>query len=76
MKAITLRLSDTSHAILTDSATDEGVPLSQYVREAALLRAVVQKARAGDYDPAAQLGVITAVRAFLEAEDKRRRPKP
>lgn len=76
MKAITLRFSDSTYQMISDEAANEGISISQFLREAALTKTVITKARNGDYTLAQQLGIDQAVRSIAQAEDRRRKPKP
>lgn len=48
MRRTTMRFGVTAHEVISEAAAAEGITFSQYVREAALVRAAIQAARTGN----------------------------
>lgn len=72
VKGITIRFGDTTYAMIRREASLEGVSISAYTREAALMRAAIQMARRGEYMERDQTGLTEAARTFLELERQTR----
>lgn len=70
MPGITIRFGNDSYELIRSEARHEGITLTAFIREAALTRAAITKARRGDYDtlPA----IWDSVRHFLTEERRRR----
>lgn len=68
MRGITIRFGDSTYEMVKHEAALEGVSLSAFIREAALMRACIQRARRGEHDP----DLVEPIRAHLEAERQHR----
>lgn len=66
MKGLTIRFGDLTYGLLQDEARREGINLTAFIREAALARAYVNKARRGALDGNDEL--MECVGKLLEAE--------
>lgn len=67
MKGITVRFGDNSYELVQNEARKEGITMSAFIREAAMVRASLALARRGGpipYDG----GLTDAIRRYLEAE--------
>lgn len=70
MRGITVRFGNTLHQLITAEAKNEGVTPTAYIREAAISRMIIARARRGDFDNTE--AVNTAVRAWLAQADSKR----
>lgn len=61
MRGKTIRLTDSMWELLQEEADAEGVSLAQFVREAAIIRAIAQRTRRGELDPS-----LEAIAAAVE----------
>lgn len=66
MKGLTIRFGEVTYGLLQKEAQLEGVSLTAFIREAALARAFVARARRGAHDHDPEL--LACVARLLEAE--------
>ena len=69
MPGITIRLTDGTHQLIRQEADQEGVGMTAYIREAALMRAWYSYATREGIDHQA----VNEVRAWLRTQDRRHR---
>lgn len=66
MRGITVRFGDTTYDLIGQEAKVEGISPTAFIREATIIRAVVMRARRGEYDDPEYRDLIEAARTFLE----------
>lgn len=71
---LTVRFSPRTHALIKHEAEQEGVTITQFVREAALARAYLAIGRREDRVIGEMETLMELTRQVLSGEDARRRP--